>query len=254
MPDAWHVLHLLPCPVSMNPSYADRAPLMAEPASLPRNETERLAVLKRLNILDTDPDQTFDDIVALASRLCGTPISLISLIDTNRQWFKAKKGLAASETPREVAFCAHAILDDKIMIVEDTHEDERFADNPLVTELPKIRFYAGMPLQVEDNVNVGTLCVIDQKPKQLTPGQLQGLRVLGRAVVAHMRLHRLETVWPGTGKGLAICAWCANVRIEVDGVETWKPLHQYVADIERVSHGMCPECAARHTGEEQPKN
>ncbi len=226
---------------------------MAESASKPQNEAERLAVLKRLNILDTDPEQTFDEIVALASRICGTPISLVSLVDADRQWFKAKTGLDAAETPREVAFCAHAILDDEIMIVEDTHKDDRFVDNPLVTELPKIRFYAGMPLRIEDNVKVGTLCVIDQKPKQLDEGQLEALRVLGRAVVAHMRLNRLEDVWPGIGKRQAVCAWCRNVRTECDGVETWRPLHDYVADIERVSHGMCPTCAAKHTGDEVPQ-
>ena len=218
---------------------------MAQSASKPLNENERLAVLERLNILDTDPEQTFDEIVALASHICETPISLVSLVDANRQWFKARKGLDATETPREVAFCSHAILDDEIMIVEDAHKDERFADNPLVTELPKIRFYAGMPLQIQDDVNVGTLCVIDQKPKRLSPEQLQGLRVLGRAVVAHMRLHRLETVWPGIGKRQIMCAWCRNVRTEVDGEEIWRPLHEYVAEIESVSHGLCPSCAAK---------
>lgn len=226
---------------------------MARSAPKPKNENERLAVLERLNILDTGPEQTFDEIVALASQICETPVSLVSLVDANRQWFKAKRGLDVTETPREVAFCAHAILDDEIMIVEDTHKDERFADNPLVTELPKIRFYAGMPLQVEDNVNVGTLCVIDQQPKRLSPEQLEALRVLGRAVVAHMRLHRLEEVWPGIGKRVALCAWCRNVRTEADGVVTWRPLHDYVADIERVSHGMCPTCAAKQSGEELPK-
>ena len=226
---------------------------MAETAPSPRNENERLAVLERLNILDTAPEQTFDEIVALASRICETPISLVSLIDVNRQWFKAKKGLDVTETPRDVAFCSHAILDDKIMIVEDTHEDNRFADNPLVTELPKIRFYAGMPLQIEDNVNVGTLCVIDQKPRQLSAEQLESLRVLGRAVVAHMRLHRLEAVWPGIGKRVAVCAWCKDVRAGVQGVETWQPLHAYVTSIESVSHGMCPTCAAKHAGDELPK-
>ncbi|MDJ0907883.1 MAG: GAF domain-containing protein [Woeseiaceae bacterium] len=220
-----------------------------ESAQRPQNESERLAVLKRLNILDTDPEKTFDDIVALASRICGTQISLISLVDANRQWFKAKTGVNAEETPREVAFCAHAILDDEIMIVEDARADDRFADNPLVTELPKIRFYAGMPLQIEDNVNIGTLCVIDQKPKQLSKEQLESLRVLGRAVVAHMRLNRLDQVWPGIGKRQTVCAWCLAVRTEVNGVETWRPLHEYVADIERVSHGMCPACAAKQTGE-----
>ncbi len=226
---------------------------MAEAAALPQNEGERIAVLERLNILDTAPEQTFDDIVALASRICETPISLVSLVDVNRQWFKARKGLDATETPREVAFCAHSILDDEIMIVEDTHEDERFADNPLVTQLPKIRLYAGMQLTVDDNVNVGTLCVIDQRPRQLSAEQLESLRVLGRAVVAHLRLNRLEAVWPGIGKRLAVCAWCRTVRTEADGVETWRPLHEYVAEIERVSHGMCPSCAAKQTGDELPK-
>lgn len=218
---------------------------MTHPAPLPDNETERLAVLNRLNILDTSPEAVFDEIVALASQICGTSISLVSLVDSDRQWFKAIKGIDATETPRDVAFCSHAILDDKIMIVEDTHKDGRFADNPLVTELPKIRFYAGMPLTVEDDINVGTLCVIDQKPRQLSEDQLNALKVLGRAVVAHIRLTRLEQAWIGDGESLAVCAWCRSVRSEVDGTEAWQPLHDYVATITPVSHGMCPSCAKR---------
>ncbi len=216
-----------------------------QPAPLPDNENERLAVLRRLNILDTAPEAVFDEIVALASQICGTPCSLVSLIDADRQWFKANKGLDVAETPRDVAFCAHAILSGEIMIVEDAHADDRFADNPLVTELPKIRFYAGMPLTIEEDINVGTLCVIDQKPRQLSEEQLSALKVLGRAAIAHIRLARLEQAWTGSEESLAVCAWCRSVRSEIDGTEAWQPLHDYVATAARVSHGMCPVCAKK---------
>lgn len=225
---------------------------MTRPAALPTNEKERLAVLKRLNILDTPAEAAFDDIVALASQICQTSISLVSLVDTNRQWFKARKGLEASETPRDIAFCAHAILDDEVMVVEDALADDRFAGNPLVTEFPKIRFYAGMPLTIEDNVNVGTLCVIDAQPKRLSGEQIQALKVLGAAVVAHLRLHRLEAAWPGIGRRQAVCAWCRDVRTDVDGVTVWRPLHEYISSIEDVSHGMCPSCSQRLKSEDLP--
>jgi diguanylate cyclase (GGDEF)-like protein/PAS domain S-box-containing protein len=153
-----------------------------KPAKRPDNEPTRLAALQALEVLDTDPEQELDALVRVASVVCGAPISLISLVDADRQWFKANVGLdGATETPRDVAFCAHAILGDEIFEVTDAALDPRFADNPLVTGGPRIRFYAGAPVQLSDGHRVGTLCVIDRAPRQLTPTQREVLSGLATA-------------------------------------------------------------------------
>ncbi len=161
-------------------------------APLPPNEAERLKALYKYKILDTDPEDVFDDIVKLASYICETPIALISLVDSERQWFKAKLGLGASQTDRNVAFCAHAIRDDGILEVENALEDERFADNPLVTGDPNIRFYAGAPLITNDGFKLGTLCAIDTVPRQLSDKQHEALEALSRQVRSNLDL-RLRT-------------------------------------------------------------
>jgi GAF domain-containing protein len=134
---------------------------------LPANETERLALLYDLLLLDTPPEERFDRIVAFASGEFNVPICLISLVDANRQWFKARVGIDACETERDISFCAHALLGDEILLVPDALLDPRFHDNPLVTGPPHIRFYAGAPLACKDGVAIGTLCVIDTVPRNL---------------------------------------------------------------------------------------
>ncbi len=159
-------------------------------ASWPAKETLRLAKLQDYNILDTSAESAYDDIAALAAHVCNTPTAFVSLIDANRQWFKAKIGADIDETPRSVAFCAHTIQQLGVMIVEDTHQDPRFCHNPLVTGPPYIRFYAGAPLSTPDGHNLGSLCVIDSQPRQLTAHQRSTLQVLSRQIMAQMELSR----------------------------------------------------------------
>jgi len=158
-------------------------------APLPANERERLKALLRYEILDTDSERHFDDLTLLASHICQTPIALVSLVDKDRQWFKARVGLSVSETSRDVSFCAHAILQPNLFIVPDATEDARFADNPLVTSEPKIRFYAGMPLFTSDGKHaLGTLCVIDRVPRELSATQKGEIEALARQVQALLEL------------------------------------------------------------------
>jgi len=152
-------------------------------AQLPDDENQRVASLRDYDILDTDAEQAFDDLTALASTICNTRIALISLIDADRQWFKSKVGLDAEETPRNISFCSHAILGDSVFEVCDTQLDDRFFDNPLVKETPNIRFYAGAPLKAPDGRNIGTICVIDSKPGKLSVDQNSALTALSRQVI-----------------------------------------------------------------------
>jgi len=156
-------------------------------------EEERLQELDTYSILDTLPEKDYDDITAIASQLCNTKISLISLLDDKRQWFKSHHGLEARETPKMYAFCAHAInKPDMALVVEDARTDKRFHDNPLVTDEPNVVFYAGTPLISENGLPLGTLCVIDNKPKQLTKHQLESLESLGRQVMNILNLRKTK--------------------------------------------------------------
>ncbi|MEO1790673.1 MAG: EAL domain-containing protein [Cyanobacteria bacterium J06629_19] len=165
-------------------------------APLSAKETLRLAKLYDYGILDTLSERTYDDITALAAHICQTPTALVSLVDINRQWFKSRIGTEVQETPRSMAFCAHTIESRDVMLVEDTHQDPTFCDNPLVTGPPYIRFYAGAPLITPDGYALGSLCVLDYQPHYLTPAQIQALQVLSHQVIAQIELsyqrHQLE--------------------------------------------------------------
>ena len=156
----------------------------------PANEAERLRTLRSYKILDTKPEERFDELTRLAALICGVPISLISLIDTDRQWFKSRFGLDVEETPRAQAFCTHAIMQSEMFVVPDATKDERFAHNPLVTGPLQIRFYAGAPLAARDGHVLGTLCVIDHEPHILSEAQKEALKIVGRLVIANFELRR----------------------------------------------------------------
>ena len=157
---------------------------------LPQTEKKRLKVLWQYDVLDTVPEEVFDDLTELAARICEAPIALITLVDEDRQWFKSKVGTSVVETSRDISFCAHAIQQEGLFIIPDTTKDKRFAKNPLVVSDPKIRFYAGAPLVTPDGYALGTLCVIDKVPRELRPEQQQALRVLARHVMTQLELRR----------------------------------------------------------------
>jgi two-component system, NtrC family, sensor kinase len=153
-------------------------------------EAARLAALDRYAILDTDPEQSFDDLVILASYICKTPIALLSLLDDHRQWFKSTVGVQVRETPLEMSICAHAIKQEDLFIVPDTLQDARFRENPMVVGEPHIRFYAGAPLINEDGFALGTLCVLDRQPRELDLEQKQALKSLRQLALKQMELRR----------------------------------------------------------------
>jgi len=217
-------------------------------APIPENEATRIEALRSYKILDTNSERAYDDLALLAATICGVPIALISLVDNDRQWFKSKFGLSEKETSRDVAFCAHAILQNEPLVVEDATKDNRFADNPLVTGEPFVRFYAGFPLVDANGMALGTLCVIDHQSRRLTTHQRHLLQTVTRQVMAllelrrvsHCLAHALEQV--KTLKGLlSICSWCKRIR---DDHGDWNPvevyLHQQTGT--EFSHGICPEC------------
>ncbi|BCJ53936.1 sensor histidine kinase [Actinoplanes sp. NBRC 14428] len=168
------------------------------PAPLPTNEFDRLAALYELNILDSVPEKDFDDIAALASSVCGVPMALVTLIDADRQWFKARVGTDLTETSRELSFCSHAILGKDLMVVPDTVEDARFAEHPAVRGGHGVRFYAGAPLITTDGFALGTLCVLDSQPRRLEAEQLQALRALARQVTSQLELRRYAVALSNT--------------------------------------------------------
>jgi signal transduction histidine kinase len=165
---------------------------------MPDNEIDRLAALYSLNVLDSPPEKDFDDIVALAASVCGVPLALVSLIDADRQWFKARIGTDLTETSRDLSLCSYAILGKDLLVVPDAREDARFRDNPTVAVSGGIRFYAGAPLVTTDGYALGTLCVMDAVPRRLDVGQLQALRALSRQVTSQLEMRRYAVALANT--------------------------------------------------------
>ena len=222
------------------------------PYPTPDNEIKRLEALRRYQLLDTPPEQSFDDFAFLAAYICGTPMAFVSLVDANRQWFKARFGLDASETPRDQAFCAYAILGKQVMVVEDARVDSRFSNNPLVTSDPNIRFYAGAPLLDGEGFGLGSLCVIDTEPRQLTADQLRALEALARQVVAQFEFRKTSADLAAAVANskilsglLPICSHCKNIR---DDEGYWRDVEEHIASHSEAdfSAGICPKCMKLH--------
>ena len=243
---------------------------------IPENEAERLNTLRGYEILDTHPEDRFDDLTRLAASICGTPIALVSLVDEDRQWFKSKVGLETSQTRREDAFCAHAIMSQDLLVVTDASQDPRFAANPLVQGEPHIRLYAGAPLTAPNGHHLGALCVIDREPRQLSGEQLESLRLLSRQVMAQVTLGKnlqdlkvalkrrdelegdmaklIQELQSAKAKiqtleeMVPMCAWCKRVR---DDRGYWEQVEAYVARFTGVytTSSICPECLKKNFGD-----
>ena len=204
-------------------------------APIPSNERERLRNIREYNILDTLPEEEYDDITRLASIICKTPISLISIVDEKRQWFKSHHGLAVSESPRELAFCAHAINDmNNLLIVEDSRTDIRFHDNPFVTGEPHVIFYAGIPLISPEGFAWGTLCVADHKPNQIDKDQVIALRALSRQVVKLLELRRAKSILEKRQETLEIQKTELTQFAQIAAHDLKSPLNSIISMVELI--------------------
>ncbi len=212
------------------------------------SEAGRLNALRQYKILDTEPEQAFDDLTLIASQICGVPIALISLVDEDRQWFKSRVGVEIRETSRSVSFCAHAILQQGIFTIPDASRDERFCNNPFVKGEPHIRFYAGAPIITQDGYALGTLCVIDHVPRELTADQKNALSALERQVSAQLELRRnleeLRVALEGIETLSALIPFCSTCELNI--VIPADP-----AAMQKVTGGVSELLAGRHWPEKE---
>lgn len=219
---------------------------------IPAQEAARLEALRGYRVLDTAPEQAFDDITRLAAFICQSPIALMSLVDGERQWFKSKVGLETAETHRNISFCAHTIFQAKLLVVEDATTDDRFSSNPLVTGEPCIRFYAGAPLVTPEGYCLGALCVIDRQPRHLTVEQISALEAMSRLVVTQLELRRVSYELATAAANLRtvsgllpICSYCKGIRNDQgywQGVEAYIQSHTQA----EFTHSICPQCIQQH--------
>ncbi len=227
--------------------YAPRMPRIDDKKNAAQNMAEeaRLDALVSYGLLDTGDEPELDQLTLLTTQILDVPYGLVNLVDRDRQWSKSSVGIDRVETPREFAFCAHAILESDIFVINDATKDERFVDNPLVTMDPNVRFYAGAPLSMPGGFRLGTLRVVSDKPRVVDEEFLFQLGVMRDAVVTHLefRRHRLnpELVQPVT----LLCAWCKKVHATPETEEAlWQPIDDYLFENTNISHGMCPTCRA----------
>ena len=221
-------------------------------SQLPENEAERINALNEYRILGTSPEQSYDDITKIAATVCSAPIALMSLVDVDRQWFKSKVGVDIQETPRDWSFCAHAIHSSDPLIVPDATMDSRFIDNPLVCGDPRIRLYAGFPLENSASLRVGTLCVIDRRPRYLTDRECDVMKALARQVVAFLELRKksinlIESFCTHSGgnRMISTCSYCRKAQ---DQNGEWMHLDKYLSQRSslKFTHGICDSCIEQH--------
>jgi GAF domain-containing protein len=215
-------------------------------------EAARLEALRQYKILDTPAESAYDDITELAAFICDVPIALISLIDSDRQWFKSKVGLGVEETSRDISFCTYAILNQGMMVVNDTLNDPRFVNNPLVTDAPGIRFYAGVPLITPSGYAMGTLCTIDRQPRDLSESQKKALSALARQVVVQFELRRVSSELAEALERMEIieglipiCSYCKGIRNDRGYWSTVEKFIEQYSDVE-FTHGVCDRCMRVH--------
>lgn len=220
-------------------------------APRPLNEADRVAALEAYRILDSDPEQAYDDIVELAAAICDVPAAYISFIDRDRQWLKASVGVEDDEFPRDDAICAHTILAPDPVIVEDLTRDPRFRDSPFVATENGLRFYAGAPLVTPEGHGIGSLCVVDVKPRMLTGDQTRTLSSLAQLVMRELELRRTADRLSGIlarvrvlAEHVPVCAGCGAMR---NDDAYWERLETFLAEEagSLVTHGICPDCAER---------
>lgn len=219
---------------------------------LSEQEQARLDALGSFALLDTPPEPAYDLITQLASSICNVPIALMTLVDADRQWFKSRIGLDVSETPRAHSFCAYTMLEESLTIVEDTLNDPRFAQSPLVRGEPRIRFYAGAPLISPEGYGLGSLCVIDREPRKLTTHQTQALAILARTVMALLESRRSNTqlaearaMIKTLSNLLPICADCGVTRTDDAYWDKVKNLVRQHGNAKDVA-SLCTDCAKIH--------
>lgn len=218
----------------------------------PAKEAERLEALRQYKILDTLSESAYDDIATLAAFICDVPIALITFVDSDRQWFKSRVGLDVEETSRDISFCTHTILNLNMLVVDDALNDERFINNPLVTCAPGIRFYAGVPLITPSGYSIGTLCVIDRQPKELSESQKTALEALARQVVMQLELRRVSSQLADTLEKIEvieglipICSYCKGIRNDEGYWSSVEKFLEQYSDVE-FTHGVCNSCLQVH--------
>ena len=219
----------------------------------PENEQERVELLRKLDILDSLAESSYDFIVGVASRLFDSPVAFISFLDENRQWFKATVGLEVKETPREVAFCNYTILNENILVVEDMQQDDRFKNNPFVKDDPSFRFYAGFPITLGDDLRIGTVCVLDNKPRTFSENDKMLLKELAEHVTDLIKIRKISDELREKNrevqelqKLIPICSWCGKIK---DDQNYWQSVESYISQQQhsKITHSICDDCSKNLT-------